>query len=235
MTPEHWQRVKQLLQSALERKPNERSAFLAEACTGDESLRKDVEELIISHEEAGSFIDEPPLNVYGEMLAEEPTESLAGQAFGPYRILSQLGAGGMGEVYLAQDTRLGRKVALKLLPSYFTQDRDRVRRFRQEARSASALNHPNIITIHEIGEVNDQQFIVTEFIDGETLRKRMNRARMPLSEVLDIATQVASALAEAHRAGIIHRDIKPENIMVRDSGLVKVLDFGLAKLTEKSD
>jgi serine/threonine protein kinase/Tfp pilus assembly protein PilF len=234
MTPEHWQRVKQLLQSTLERKPNERSAFLAEACAGDESLRKDVEELIISHEEAGSFIDDPPLNVYAEMLAAEQTESLVGQAFGPYRILSQLGAGGMGEVYLAEDARLGRKVALKLLPSYFTQDRDRVRRFRQEARSASALNHPNIITIHEIGEVNDQQFIVTEFIDGETIRERMNRARMTLSEALDIATQVTSALDEAHRAGIIHRDIKPENIMVRGSGLVKVLDFGLAKLTEKS-
>jgi Tol biopolymer transport system component len=235
MTPEHWQRVKQLLQSALERKPNERSAFVAEACAGDESLRKDVEELIISHEQAGSFIEEPPLNVYAEMLADEPTESLVGQAFGAYRILSQLGAGGMGEVYLAQDNRLGRKVALKLLPSYFTQDQDRLRRFQQEARAASALNHPNILTIHEIGQIDDHPFIATEFIDGQTLREHTAKALIKLEEALDVAAQVASALAAAHKAGIIHRDIKPENIMIRHDGFVKVLDFGLVKLIEKPD
>ncbi len=136
----------------------------------------------------------------------------------------------MGEVYLAQDGRLGRKVALKLLPPEFTQDEDRVRRFEREARAASALNHPNILTIHEIGETDGTTFIATEFIEGETLRQRLARRRMKLSELLDIAIQVSSALAAAHEGGIVHRDIKPENIMLRRDGYVKVLDFGLAKL-----
>ncbi len=158
----------------------------------------------------------------------------AGTRFERYEILSPLGKGGMGEVYLALDTRLKRKVALKLLPAAFTQDADRVRRFEQEAQAASALNHPNIITIHEIGEVNGAHFIAAEFIEGQTLRQRMTGGKMRLDETLDVAAQVASALAEAHGAGIMHRDIKPENVMVRPDGLVKVLDFGLAKLTESS-
>jgi eukaryotic-like serine/threonine-protein kinase len=149
-----------------------------------------------------------------------------------YEILSPLGAGGMGEVYLAADTRLGRKVALKLLLQRFTQDRERALRFQQEARAASALNHPNILTIYEIGEFEEGQFIATEFIDGQTLRMLMN-ARVKLRAALDMATQVASALAAAHEAGIVHRDIKPENIMARPDGYIKVLDFGLAKLTER--
>src|SRR2546422_8800907 len=150
-----------------------------------------------------------------------------------YRIVSPLGAGGMGEVYLAEDTRLGRKVALKLLPEQFTKDADRVRRFEQEARAASALNHPNIITIYDIGQANGVHFIATEFIEGQTLRQQLLSARMQLSEALDVALQVTGALEAAHAAGITHRDIKPENIMVRPDGYVKVLDFGLAKLTER--
>jgi serine/threonine protein kinase/Tfp pilus assembly protein PilF len=150
-----------------------------------------------------------------------------------YRITSRLGAGGMGEVYLAEDTRLGRRVALKLLPAQFIKDEDRLRRFEQEARAASALNHPNIITIHEVGVENGTHFIATELIEGETLRQRLKRERMSLSEALDVAVQVASALAAAHQVGIIHRDTKPENIMLRPDGYVKVLDFGIAKLTEK--
>jgi TolB-like protein/Tfp pilus assembly protein PilF len=171
---------------------------------------------------------ESKVSAFGE------ADSLSGQSLGPYRILSQLGAGGMGEVYLAQDSRLGRKVALKLLPTYFPHDEQRMRRFRHEARSASALNHPNILTIHEIGEIAGKHFIATEYIEGETLRQRMSRGCIGSAEALEIATQVASALAEAHKPGIVHRDIKPENIMVRRDGLVKILDFGLAKLTEKS-
>ncbi|HEV2665923.1 MAG TPA: serine/threonine-protein kinase, partial [Blastocatellia bacterium] len=152
-----------------------------------------------------------------------------------YRILDKLGSGGMGEVYLAEDTRLGRKLALKILPADFTRDPDRVARFEQEARAASALNHPNIITIYEVGEHEGAHFIATEFIEGRTLRQSSPPGGMPLGEALEIAIQVAGALQAAHEAGITHRDIKPENVMIRPDGYVKVLDFGLAKLTEKSD
>src|SRR5499427_869635 len=151
-----------------------------------------------------------------------------------YRIIEKLGSGGMGEVYLAEDTRLGRKVALKLLAEELTQNRDRLNRFDQEAYAASALNHPNILTIYELGDESGRHFIATEFVDGETLRKRLAGPPMDLPEVLTIGIQIAGALEEAHAAGIIHRDIKPENVMIRRSGHVKVLDFGLAKLVEKS-
>jgi len=156
-----------------------------------------------------------------------------GTRFDRYEILSLLGKGGMGEVYLAQDMRLGRKIALKLLPARFTEHEDRLRRFKQEAQAASALNHPNIITIYEIGQVDSTHFIATEFVEGSTLRRRMANKRTRLAEALEVAIQVAGALAAAHAAGIVHRDIKPENIMLRPDGYVKVLDFGLAKLTEK--
>nr|MBA3693965.1 serine/threonine protein kinase [Acidobacteriota bacterium] len=158
-----------------------------------------------------------------------------GQQIGHYKIRSAIGAGGMGEIYLAQDTRLERRVALKILPEKFTADSDRLNRFVREAKSASALNHPNIITIYEIGESDGTNFIATEFIEGETLRDRLMGGKMPLDELLSIAVQTSEALAAAHAAGIIHRDIKPENIMIRRDGYVKVLDFGLAKLTEKQN
>src|SRR5882762_9143239 len=155
-----------------------------------------------------------------------------GAKLGRYEIRSQLGAGGMGEVYLAEDTRLARKVALKILPVDVAADRNRMNRFVQEAKSASALNHPNILTIYEVEEIDSVNLIATEFIDGETLRERMRNAPMKLGEVLDVAAQIAGALAAAHAAGIVHRDIKPENVMLRRDGIVKVLDFGLAKLAE---
>src|SRR5882762_1776313 len=161
-------------------------------------------------------------------------ELLPNATLSHYRIVSKIGAGGMGEVYLAEDTRLGRKVALKLLAQELTQDRDRLSRFDQEAYAASALNHPNIITIYEMGDEGGRHFIATEFIDGVTLRKHLSSAPMDFPEVLNIAIQIAGALEEAHAVGIIHRDIKPENIMIRRTGHVKVLDFGLAKLTETS-
>src|SRR5262245_39458287 len=157
----------------------------------------------------------------------------ANQLIAHYRLLSPLGAGGMGEVYLAEDTKLGRKVALKLLPAEFSRDAERMRRFEQEARAASALNHPNIITIFEIGEANGERYIATEFIDGQTLRERLNGDRLSQPLALDIAAQIAAALATAHEAGIVHRDIKPENVMLRRDGIVKALDFGLAKLTKQ--
>src|SRR5437016_7141477 len=156
---------------------------------------------------------------------------VAGTTLGRYEIRSKIGVGGMGEVYLAQDTKLDRKVALKILPADVAAHPDRMKRFVQEAKTASALNHPNIITIHEIDETALGHFIATEFIDGETLREREQKP-LELGESLDIATQIASALAAAHAAGIVHRDIKPENVMLRHDGIVKVLDFGLAKLSE---
>src|SRR5689334_10118011 len=158
---------------------------------------------------------------------------LANQNVGHYRIVSKIGAGGMGEVYLAEDLQLGRRVALKILPPDLTGDDERLRRFEQEARAASALNHPNIITIHEVGTHNGARYIATEFIEGRTLRDHLRERRLSAHEALGVAIQVASALQAAHQAGLIHRDVKPENIMLRPDGYVKVLDFGIVKLTEK--
>ena len=232
MKPERWQQIDHLLQSALARDAEERPAFLALACAGDEPLRREVESLLVSHDQAGNLLETPLSQVAADLLVKGPAQCVDGQTIGHYKVLARLGAGAMGEVYLAQDTQLGRKVALKLLPAEFTKDGDRVHRFEQEARAASALNHPNIVTIHEIGQADNLHFIAIEFIDGQTLRQRMTGARMKLSEALDVAMQGASALAAAHEAGIVHRDVKPENIMLRRDGYVKVLDFGLAKLTE---
>src|SRR2546421_4738130 len=232
MNPELYQRIQALLQSAMEHDSEERVSFLNEACAGDELLRRQVESLLVSYEQAGSFLESSAAQVGAPLVNNAHAQVAAGDALGPYRILSQIGSGGMGDVYLAQDTRLGRKIALKLLSFSFTNDAERVRRFRQEAAAASALNHPNILTIHEVGQTNSAHFIATEFIEGETLRQRLTRAQIPLAETLDITIQIASALSAAQAAGIVHRDIKPENIMIRRDGYVKVLDFGIAKLTE---
>jgi serine/threonine protein kinase len=155
-----------------------------------------------------------------------------GAHFGRYEVRSLLGAGGMGEVYLAEDSRLKRKIALKVLLAELTSNRERLQRFEREARAASALNHPNILTVYEFGAEDGTHYLAAEFVAGETLRERLNRGGLEIEEALDIARQIASALAAAHAAGIIHRDIKPENVMLREDGLVKVLDFGLAKLSE---
>jgi eukaryotic-like serine/threonine-protein kinase len=234
MTPERWQHIDRLFQSALERTPEERAGFLKEACAGDDSVRAEVESLISAHERSGEFLDAPAYEGTTIKLANDLARLAVGQTVGHYKILGTLGAGGMGEVYLAQDTRLGRKIAVKLLPREFTKDVDRLRRFEQEARAASALSHPNVCVIHEISETEDgRQFIAMEHIEGMTVRQRQTHKRMKLDEALDVATQIAAGLAAAHAAGIVHRDIKPENVMLRSDGLVKVLDFGLAKLTER--
>src|SRR5215831_6352311 len=232
MESERWRQIESLYYSAFERNAAERAAFLIDACAGDDELRREVESLLAVHEQAEGFMDEPALEVAARVIAEDQIQTMSGRMISHYQVLSLLGAGGMGEVYLAEDTRLGRKVALKLLPRKFTQDRERALRFQQEARAASALNHPNILTIYEIGEFEGGHFIATEFIDGQTLRMLMC-AQIKLPAALDVATQVASALSAAHEAGIVHRDIKPENIMARRDGYIKVLDFGLAKLTEQ--
>lgn len=232
MTPERWQQIDRLFHSALERDAEQRDAFLRKACKGDESLRREVVSLLGSHEEANSFIRTPAEDIAADLMVGREAQLKRGQYVGHYQVVSLLGEGGMGEVYLAHDVSLGRHVALKRLPAKFTIDADRVHRFKQEARAVSALNHPNIVTIHEIGRSNSSHFITTEFIEGETLRQHIAKGPMTLDEVLDVATQIASALTAAHAAGIVHRDIKPENIMIRPDGYVKVLDFGLAKLVD---
>src|SRR5262245_12802326 len=237
MDAKRWEQIKEIYDRALDLRGDEREGFLAEACAGDDDLRHEVESLLAAHDDAGTFLQSPAVEVAArEIFANEvsyPAPQLIGRELANYRIVSLLGRGGMGEVYLAEDKRLRRKVALKMLPAQFTNNAERVRRFEREASAASATNHPNILTIYEIGQVDGAHYIVTEFIDGQTLRQRMQNAKLSLNEVVDVAIQVAQALEAAHSAGIIHRDIKPENVMVRRDGLVKVLDFGLAKLTEQ--
>ncbi|MGE5214814.1 MAG: protein kinase domain-containing protein [Nitrospirota bacterium] len=233
MKAERWEKVIDLFQSALERTPEERAAFLDESCHDDQDMRREVESLLTSHERAENFIEVPAFEAAPEFAPNDSTDALIGKSIGHYRIESLIGVGGMGEVYLARDERLGRKVALKFLPDSLTTEEPQLSRFKNEARTASALNHPNILTVYEIGVEKDVQFIATEFIEGVTLRAALATGRMSTQRALEIAVQVASALAAAHDAGVVHRDIKPENIMLRPDGYVKVLDFGIAKLTEQ--
>jgi eukaryotic-like serine/threonine-protein kinase len=236
MTPERWKQVDQLLQDALDREPSDRVVFLSKACDGDDELRREVESLLGFHERAENLFESPPSEVAVDLLMAK--ESRAGQTIKHYQLIRRIGRGGMGEVYLARDERLGRPAALKLLQTSLTRDAERVRRFRQEARAASSLNHPNIVTIYEVGQddstAGGEHFIAEEFVDGQTLRELCQGEGLTLGAALDILIQVAGALTTAHDAGIIHRDIKPENIMLRKDGIVKVLDFGIAKLTERA-
>src|SRR5437867_4285464 len=233
MTSERWQQVNDLFQLAAERAPKERTTFLQTACQGDEGLRREVESLIASYERAENFIESPAFEVVPELLTDDRAGAIVGESIAHYRIESLIGVGGMGQVYLARDERLGRKVALKFLPERLTPNNSQLSRFKSEARAASALNHPNILTVYEIGTEGNRHFIATEFIEGVTLRATLARGRMSVHAALEVAVQVASALAAAHETGVVHRDIKPENIMIRPDGYVKVLDFGLAKLTEQ--
>jgi len=233
MKPGRWARITEIYHATITRPPEERASFVGQECHGDESLRKQVEAMVKSHERSGDFIESPAFAIAPELLIEVQTVDLIGQSIGHYQIESLLGVGGMGQVYLARDERLGRKVALKLLPEHLTADETQLSRFKAEARSASALNHPNILTVYEIGAEGNRHFIATEFIEGITLRASLTRERMNLHDALEIAVQVASALAAAHETGVVHRDMKPENIMLRPDGYVKVLDFGIAKLTEQ--
>jgi serine/threonine-protein kinase len=233
MADAQWQKVREIFDSALRRKPDERRRFVTEVCGEDKTLLAEVESLLSSHDGAESFMETPAVAEVAHMIEIGTKKLGAGKRFGHYEILKQIGAGGMGEVYLAEDTRLERKTAIKILRGNVAQDEERMLRFVREAKSASALNHPNIITIYEIGEMDDTHFIATEYIEGETLRERLQGSPVNLKSALEMAIQVASALDAAHRTGIVHRDIKPENVMIRPDGLVKILDFGIAKLTEK--
>jgi len=224
-------KIEEIYHAALDLPEEQRHAFLLSKCGDDVELRSEVDSLLGFAAKARSFIESPPDDVATALLAGQPGHDILGKQIAHYRIISAIGSGGMGEVFLAEDTRLGRKVALKLLPERFELDAERKGRFEREARAASALNHPNIITIYGGEQFDGLNFIATEYIDGETLRDRLHAGLGSVTETIDIAIQIASALEAAHSVGIIHRDIKPANIMIRRDGIVKVLDFGLAKLT----
>jgi len=235
MAPERWEQIEGLYHRALELDLGLRAAFLDEECAGDVELCREVESLLAAHEgveQTEGFLKQSAPEVAARAMAAEQSTLLLGRQIGRYKILSLLGRGGMGEVYLAHDTRLGREVALKLLPAEFMQDRERVRRFEREASATLSLTHPNIVTIYDIGQADGVHYIASEFIEGQTLRRRMRSGPMELREAIDVVIQVADALAEAHAKGVVHRDIKPENVMLRRDVFVKVLDFGLAKLSE---
>ena len=225
-------KIEEIYHQALQIPFEKREGFLRDSCGDDIELRSEVESLLSFDEQAKDFIETPPIDVAADLINQEDKEKLIGREFSHYRIIEKLGAGGMGEVYLAEDTKLNRKVALKLLPLQFSQDAERRKRFEKEARAVSALNHPNIITIYGVEQTEDFNFIATELVEGKTLRERLNEKTFSPKEAIEIGIQVADALESAHSLGIIHRDIKPANIMIRQDGIVKVLDFGLAKLSK---
>ena len=225
MTPERWQQIHDVLEKALELPPGERSAFLNRACSTDPSLRQEVETLLASSDDVrSSFLQSSTLRV----------TLRSGTKLGEYEVKSLVGSGGMGEVYRARDSRLGRDVAIKVLPSFLSSDSDRLRRFEQEARAAAALNHPNILAVFQMGTYEGTPYLVSELLEGETLREQIKRGRLSVHKAIDYAVQIARGLAAAHEKGIVHRDLKPENLFVTKDGRVKILDFGLAKLTQQS-
>jgi Tol biopolymer transport system component/serine/threonine protein kinase len=232
MRADLWPRVEEVYCDVADAPPENRARLLDAACCNDPELRREVEALLEARDRIGDFLTPEGLVRQIAELTPEPGANCFGTTIGGYEIVSVLGAGGMGEVYRARDPRLGRDVALKILPPHLTHDSSRVHRFQSEARAASALNHPNAVTIYEIGNDAGTWFIAAELIEGVTLRQRLNAGRVPREDAISIALQCASTLEAAHRAGIIHRDIKPENIMLRADGLVKVVDFGLARMLE---
>src|SRR5579864_227548 len=227
MNPERWRKVEELFHAALERAPEVRPAYLDGACSADADLRRQVELLLSQAEQAGSFLEIPA--VEDLTVTATTAGSLLDRQVGPYRIVSPLGVGGMGEVYRAHDSKLGRDVAIKTLPAEFARDPERLARFRREARTLASLNHPNIAAIYGLEESGDVDCLVMELVEGETLADRLKKGPLPLAEALRFAEQIAEAVGAAHDKGIIHRDLKPANVKVTPEGRVKVLDFGLAK------
>jgi tetratricopeptide (TPR) repeat protein len=230
--PERWRRIEALLDEVFERPAEERRAVLDKACAGNPELRAQMEALLTADEEAGGFLATPAHQAAVELLADTAGEAapLANRELGPYRLVREIGSGGMGVVYEAEDTRLRRRVAVKLLPPELSRDRGAKERFLREARAASALDDPNICTVHDVGECDGQLYIVMAYYEGETLKERLAKGPLPESEARQVAIEVARALARAHEAGIVHRDIKPANVMLTGRGKVKVLDFGIAKM-----
>jgi serine/threonine protein kinase/pimeloyl-ACP methyl ester carboxylesterase/tetratricopeptide (TPR) repeat protein len=229
-TLEHWPKVKRVLEGALARTDAELPAYLEETCGTDAALRAQVEHLLAARDRARTFLETPAAML---LAPRAVPEDLSGCAIGAYQVVSRLGSGGMGDVYLGHDSRLDRPVAIKFLSPELAVDRSRLRRFHQEAKAASSVNHPHIVVVHDFGELDGRPYIVTEFIEGETLRQRLANGPLPIGDVVDLGVQMASALAAAHAQDVVHRDVKPENVMVRPDGYLKVLDFGLAKLATR--
>jgi len=233
MTPARLRTIEETFHAALECEPAQLKAFFDTRCAGDETLRTEVEALLASHRKAETSVESSISALAASVVGNGQHDSLIGEMIGHYRILKRIGAGGMGEVYLASDINVARTAALKVLPAHLSSNVERLRRFEQEARAVAGLNHPNIMTIYEVGSADSTRYIASELIQGETLHQRLAHGRIELNEAIEIAIQVASALAAAHSAGVVHRDIKPQNIMLRPDGYVKVLDFGIAKLAER--
>ena len=235
MTPERWQRVEALYHAAAELPEGERATFLQKSCGTDALLQTEIESLLRHESASQSVLDTPAIDLMARALVADEdlfsAELLAGATLSHYRIVEAIGRGGMGIVYKAEDLRLGRHVALKLLPAYLVQDREALERFEREARAASALNHPNICTVYEIDQAEGRPFIAIEYLDGETLKERLAHGLMPLGEALRIAIEICDGLQAAHSNGIVHRDVKPANILLTRQGGVKILDFGVAKRT----
>jgi len=223
MTGERWQQVKTVLEAVLQMDSEKRRAYLDQVCSSDQSLRREVESLVAAGKQAQSnFLESPPLACRLE----------AGTRLGDYEIQSLLGAGGMGEVYRARDLRLRRDVAVKVLPAVVSSDPERLRRFEQEAAAAAALNHPNLLAVHQLGTYAGAPYLVSELLEGETLREQIRRGRIAPRRAIDKGVQIAHGLVAAHEKSIVHRDLKPENLFLTKDGRVKILDFGLAKLTQ---
>jgi eukaryotic-like serine/threonine-protein kinase len=226
MSSDRWERVRQVFDSALEREPAQRDAFLTAVCAGDQELRYEVEALLASHQHAGGFGDAP---------AREPENEKrtlrAGSRLGPYEVVALIGAGGMGEVYRARDLRLERDVAVKVLPERLSGNPATLERFKREAKAVAALSHPNIMALYDVGRAEGVDFVVAELLEGETLRSRLSRGALPWPKAAEIGVSIAQGLAAAHAKGIIHRDLKPDNVFLTSGGHVKILDFGLARLS----
>lgn len=235
MADANWQKVREVFDAALRQKPEARQNYIKQASGDDKDLLTEVESLFSSFDKSDDFMETPAVTQVADIIESETKKLEKGTRFGHYEIIRQVGIGGMGEVYLAKDQKLDRRVAIKILNEKFSRDDSNLKRFVREAKAASALNHPNILVIHEIGESEAAHYIVSEFIEGRTLREVLSQSQMSLAEVLDVAIQIAGALSAAHGAHLVHRDIKPENLMVRPDGYVKVLDFGLAKLVEQEN
>ena len=235
MTPERWQKIEQLYHAALELEESQRTAYLREVCAGDDALRQEVESLLSQEKRGDGFPESPAVEVAARTMAKDSGQLLKGRQLGSYKIVSLLGAGGMGEVYQAHDTKLGRDVAIKVLPPAFVHDPERMARFQREARMLAALNHPNIAMIHGLEQSDGIHYLVMELVPGETLARKLEAGALPEKEVAGLGAQIAEALEEAHEHGVVHRDLKPGNVMVTPKGRVKVLDFGLAKLLRSSE